>query len=360
MDPELKRELSASKMRLRSKSPYFSVLTSYLKPIQVAEDSSITTAATDGLRLFVAKQFWMKLRPTERDFVLVHEVLHAALNHCSRRGARDPIRWNVAADYVVNLIAKDAKFDLLQRSDGKFDILLDEKYRKMSTEEVYAILPKEISLANCLRDVLQGEAGDLAGAEKTWRVAKAQAKAAVKTFGSDPLGDVLSIELEKSTVDWRQILWRDLSVDDVDFANWDRRLVGDELFVEALEPVETPSKVALFVDTSGSTMGVLGKFCGEGLAIFRMCGGKGVDLWYSDCELHGPFGMEELARPRGGGGTSFVPAFEEAEKRRYRRVVYLTDLDGQYPAVAPKCEVTWVVPPGCREDVPFGKVVKIL
>jgi predicted metal-dependent peptidase len=136
--------------------------------------------------------------------------------------------------------------------------------------------------------------------------------------------------------------------------------VADELFVEALEPVEAPSLVAVCCDTSGSTASVLGKFCGELEAIGRMCGGRGVDLYWADAELIGPLGIEEAGKPRGGGGTSFVPFFEEAEKRKYRRVVYLTDLDGLYPATAPKCEVTWAVPPGCRENIPFGKVVKIL
>ena len=35
-------------------------------------------------------------------FVLAHEMLHAALRHGDRVGARDPYLWNVAADYVIN------------------------------------------------------------------------------------------------------------------------------------------------------------------------------------------------------------------------------------------------------------------
>ncbi|CAM5564230.1 Chaperone protein DnaK [Streptomyces hirsutus] len=35
-------------------------------------------------------------------FVLAHEMLHAALRHGDRRGGRDPYRFNVACDYVIN------------------------------------------------------------------------------------------------------------------------------------------------------------------------------------------------------------------------------------------------------------------
>ena len=42
------------------------------------------------------------LSETEWRFVLAHEMLHAALRHGDRVGARDPYLWNVAADYVIN------------------------------------------------------------------------------------------------------------------------------------------------------------------------------------------------------------------------------------------------------------------
>ena len=43
-----------------------------------------------------------RLTDEEWRFVLAHEMLHAALRHGDRGGARDPYLFNVAADYVIN------------------------------------------------------------------------------------------------------------------------------------------------------------------------------------------------------------------------------------------------------------------
>lgn len=356
MDSDVKRELSASKMRLRTQSPYFNVLVSYLKPVQVADDDPrFDTAAVDGLRLYINRRFWLGLGPSVRDFVLVHEVLHCALGHCSksRVGMRNHVRWNIAADYVVNLIAKKAGFKVPSW------VFIDEKYDKMTVEEVYELLPEGIEMGKNPRDVYAGSGPDVEK-DSLWRSAKAQAKTASKMFASDPLGDYLSITLEQSTVDWRRVLWRELTEFDADFKEWDSRLLSDEVFVEDLEPhVFAFATAAICVDTSGSTFAVLGKFCGEVKAVAELYHNK-VDLYFADAALLGPFGIEEIEKPRGGGGTSFIPFFEEATKRKYKRVIYLTDLEGSFPKDEPDMKVTWVVPPGTSIEPPFGSVVKIL
>ena len=107
-------------------------------------------------------------------------------------------------------------------------------------------------------------------------------------------------------------------------------------------------------------MSVLGKFCGEVQQIASLYGSENLTLYFADCELIGPLPVSEISTPRGGGGTSFVPFFEEVEKRRIKTAVYLTDLDGSFPEKPPNCDVVWVLPPGVREKAPFGRFVKIL
>ncbi len=85
--------------------------------------------------------------------------------------------------------------------------------------------------------------------------------------------------------------------------------------------------------------------------------------WMDDVAWTGPekIPLDEIDQPMGGGGTSFVPAFEEAAEKQFKRIVYLTDLEGTFPKEAPDdCRVLWVVPPGAKTDVPFGEVVRIL
>ena len=61
----------------------------------------------------------------------------------------------------------------------------------------------------------------------------------------------------------------------------------------------------------------------------------------------------------GGGGTSFVPAFEWVvdSGRRPDLLIYLTDALGEYPAARPQYPVLWVVKGGGVDLPPWGLVV---
>ncbi|MFE9428640.1 hypothetical protein ACFYNO_37495 [Kitasatospora sp. NPDC006697] len=65
-------------------------------------------------------------------FILGHEMLHAALRHGERCGARDPFLFNVAADYVINgwLLAMGVG----EMPEG---LLHDPRLADLSAEEVY-------------------------------------------------------------------------------------------------------------------------------------------------------------------------------------------------------------------------------
>ncbi|MEV6106675.1 hypothetical protein AB0M28_18435 [Streptomyces sp. NPDC051940] len=65
-------------------------------------------------------------------FILAHEMLHAALRHGDRCGARDPYLFNVAADYVINGW-------LLEMNVGDMPqgLLHDPALAGLSAEEVY-------------------------------------------------------------------------------------------------------------------------------------------------------------------------------------------------------------------------------
>jgi len=63
--------------------------------------------------------------------VQAHENEHDARRHHTRRGGRDPIKWNVATDYAINVDLVDAGFKLPKGA------LIDVKYRGMSAEDIY-------------------------------------------------------------------------------------------------------------------------------------------------------------------------------------------------------------------------------
>ncbi|MDH6578397.1 hypothetical protein [Kitasatospora sp. MAP5-34] len=65
-------------------------------------------------------------------FILAHEMLHAALRHGDRCGARDPYLFNVAADYVIN--GWLLEMGVGEMPDG---LLHDPALKGLSAEEVY-------------------------------------------------------------------------------------------------------------------------------------------------------------------------------------------------------------------------------
>lgn len=140
MGKEIEEKITRAKTALVLDHPLFGHLILRLKAI---ESYNFPTMATDGIRLeynpeFVAKITKDGIAPLVG--VLAHEAWHCACGHYSkiREGHRDHFVWNIAQDYVVNLVVTDSKLKLPE------GCLLDEKYRNMSAEAVYDELCKEL------------------------------------------------------------------------------------------------------------------------------------------------------------------------------------------------------------------------
>lgn len=349
MTDEVKRSLSMARLRFNSRSPFFSVLLSNLKVIQVDDNDAIQTMATDGSSLFINGRFWLGLTVEERDFGLAHELLHIAFNHMGRLNGRHPEKWNCAGDYAINLDLQQAGFAMVK------GVLFDFKYHGMTADEIYALLPPVMKGCGC-GGILPGEPAH--GEAERWKGVLDRAIQAERMYGDGSILNILKFGEFAPIVDWRTALW-DVMGNDVDFDGFDRRLIHEEIYTETLIDVaEAKGMCAICIDTSGSVMDVLGQFVAEVKEIVDLYQIK-PPLYYADAEVIGPLEIEEIERPRGGGGTSFVPFFEEVESRGYQRVVYFSDLDGEYPR-STEAEVLWVVPAGVTRVPPFGRVVKIL
>ena len=67
---------------------------------------------------------------------LAHEMLHLALGHHVRRKGRDRKLWNMACDYAVNLLLKDAGFSLPK------NYLYNESLANLSADAIFNLLPQ--------------------------------------------------------------------------------------------------------------------------------------------------------------------------------------------------------------------------
>lgn len=123
--------IQIARARLTITQPFFGTL---LCTLPMEEDYSIPTAATNMKKIIYNPDFIATLTQKQVEFVLVHEVMHVALLHGIRLHDRDARLWNFAADYCINWLAKELGFTLI---DG---VLIDEKYKEMSSEQVYDLL----------------------------------------------------------------------------------------------------------------------------------------------------------------------------------------------------------------------------
>lgn len=124
--------------------------------LHILEDSTISTACTNGKYIKINPTFFGSLSLKERVFLLAHEAWHVCFNHMSRLEDRCPDKWNQAADHVINLMLIDAGYTFIKCG------LADSQYAGMSTEEVYDLLPKNDGKPNPMGNDIEPATGDAA------------------------------------------------------------------------------------------------------------------------------------------------------------------------------------------------------
>jgi predicted metal-dependent peptidase len=97
---EIIKRLQNARLSLLSKQPFYALLLIHMK---FSLDITCETAYTDGNRIAFNPDFMDKLSDKELEFVLMHEVLHAALGHPFRRQSDYNLEcYDIACDIVVN------------------------------------------------------------------------------------------------------------------------------------------------------------------------------------------------------------------------------------------------------------------
>lgn len=407
MTQELEKIISVTRLRLQGKSPFFATLSLFT---HFKFTDNIPTAATDGKDVYLNPDFFLPLSPQQKEGLILHELLHAALLHPLRSRTRHQKLWNIAADMVVNLMIKNEKhFDLPDKGvfppENWQQLGLKQKpeWEKLSVEEIYELLlkaPKDVQdslklpekyldllpngiivnngnnapQSSNLKDKISSiSLHDETELRHHWQNAMQQAIAVARHSkqGNFPAGIERQIgEISESQLDWRSYLWRYLVQTPNDFQGFDRRFVGRGLYLESL--VGESVQVYVAIDTSGSIDNQEMKmFLGEVIGILNAYPHLKCSLYYADADIYGPYDInkhDEIPTPQGGGGTSFIPFFEAVEKERDFNsegegvCVYLTDGYGDFPENPPSLPTLWVVPPGGLDlkQFPFGEAVRLL
>ncbi len=112
-----------------------------------------------------------RLQHDELVFVFAHELLHAGLNHASRRRGRDAELWNVACDFIIN----DWLIQMQVGTPPELGLLYDPQFSMMSAEEIYDALAQNMRQSRKLITLRGRAGGDILTEENESRFTDAEA-----------------------------------------------------------------------------------------------------------------------------------------------------------------------------------------
>jgi predicted metal-dependent peptidase len=411
--------LTRARVQLLLTHPFFASLCMRLD-LRVA---GIPTMATNGKTIYYNAAFVESLTPAELQGVLAHEVMHCALAHHCRRGARDLQIWNEAADLAINPIILNSGLTL------PADALVDHQYQGLSAEEIYARLSDKKSggegesgssgtqgaasgadqssappqspaddgsqqegqssdpgtKPGSVAQARPGGFGEVLDAtddmenpaseaelhrqENQWKIAAEQAMKMAKACGSGSADIERLLEEERqSKQNWRAILRDFISATTPCDYTWsppNRRHISAGLYLPSIRR-EGIGPVVIGVDTSGSVgRRELEEFASEISAIADQAQPEIIHVVYCDEAVTSTqeFQPSEpiTLEPRGGAGTSFCPVFQWVQQNNIDPacLIYLTDLACHD---YPESEPRYPVlwATNSRRTAPFGETIRIL
>jgi predicted metal-dependent peptidase len=365
-----------------------------LMHMKFALDSTIDTASTDGKKIYFNPEFLNELTDKELDFVMMHEVLHVALRHCTRGNLLKDDQFNIACDIVVNsniLKSKDMKKSsiTLKKYGESMHLAPDGKEGyEYTAEQVYEQLFKKakkskknqfgggMSAPNGNGSAQNGDGKSQNGSGKgngdfddhsrwkrngdddmgellsdLWVKRLSDAAEVVKILDADqsrgmtPLcAQRLLDQLKKPQTDWRTILNNFVKEEicDYSFSPPDRRYDGDFFLPDFNEKDEKVKNILFMMDTSGSISDDMMTVAFSEIkgAIDQFNGALEGKLGFFDAAIYEPVDFASVddllkIRPVGGGGTDFGIIFKYVEEKMQDEppasIVILTDGYAPFP-----------------------------
>ena len=387
------KRLVDARVRVLTRYPFYGSL---LMRMQVGM-SKCGTAYTDMVRVVFDPEFVDRITEDQLEFVYCHEVLHAALNHCTRGKGLNNYVYNIACDIVVNS-------NILQSMGKSFFVVDGQKVMHKapdntegylhSAEEVYAMLMDkygdliknfEDMLEKILKDFGKGfdqhdewksiPADSILADEWTAKVIKLASR--ISPYNLPHGVRQLAADYNReSQLDWKSVLREFVKAIsetfDYSFVPPDRRFASADYILPSFssEDVNTVENLWFVLDVSGSiTKEVLSEALGEIRGVTNQFDNIKSRLSFFDDDVTEPVEFDDFEpikelTPMGGGGTSFYSIFEYLRDHMSDRlpaaVIILTDGFAEYPpqSMALDVPVLWLIYDN-EEDAPWGDSIHI-
>ena len=336
-----------ARIGLLLRHPFFGNMATRLRI--VAADEWLGTAAVDGRNLYYNTQFFNAMNNKEIEFVVAHEILHMVFDHMGRRDDRDPMIYNISADYIVN---NTLVRDRIGTIPSIVQCYQDFKYEDWTSEAVYDDLFEEAKkngeeylkqLGEMLDEHLDmdGDDGDGdAGEEKDSNgqgVSKSKPKfsndeikkikdeikeatinaAQSAGAGNTPAGVQRIIkQLTEPKMNWRELLQQQIQStikNDYSFSRPSRKGWQTGAILPGMNFDQTID-ICIAIDMSGSIGNAQAEdFLGEVKGIMDEYKDYNIKIWCFDTEVYGEddFTAEDGREIteyeiKGGGGTDFM------------------------------------------------------
>lgn len=376
-NPDILKKLTRARAAMLIDQPFFGSLALRLRlrvmPLEMAalfvNQGLVPTLAVDGVNVWYSERYIENLPDPLVVSAIAHEVGHCVFDHTTRRQHRDPRLWNMAGDYVINDMLKDAGMEL------KEGWLYEPAFKGLTTDRIYEILKQQgggggggdKGGGDPQDQVLDGEAGDASEMENDWKVATLQSAAAAQREGKLPASLKRFIdEMVEPKNDWRERLRRFITERSREHFNWlrpNRRFLPYELYLPSRFS-ETMNCLVVVTDDSGSiTQDILNVFASETIAARDAARPLKTIVISCDARVNhvAEFDPDDEVKieNHGGGGTDFRPPFKWLEARGIRPscLIYLTDMYGSFPTAAPEYPVLWCATTDVK--APWGETIRI-
>ena len=298
-------------------------------------DETIPTACTDGKCIKFNPDFWASLSKPERIFLVLHEVMHVALNHVTRRGHREPRRFNAACDYAIN-------YDLVEEGEDKYD-----------DEDI--VFSNDPALKSQIDDMLIR--------------AGASAKLTDQAVGCIPSSAARRLDkLLNPLLPW-QVIFQDMmrshSEDDYSMEFPDEEYLPN-MYVPTLYS-ESMGEINIYCDVSGSvSQKDLDVTLVEVNALKNVLKPKKITLVSFDMIIHLEKEYDTYSHididgidMNGGGGTSVSEVYEHIRKNKPQIAVVITD--GYYTEIELKTstDVIYLIMDNAKFKTDNGRVIHV-
>lgn len=368
--------LAKAKIAIMTKSAFFS---SVMLSLPLIETEEVPTLATDGECILYNKAFLEELDTKYWASALLHEVIHAALEHSMRRGTRDAQLWNVAADYWDNYTLIQMGFPVhtawlrndALAADKSVELIYKELMQQGAEQRNKAMEQARNSpMAGDVQPPPTGAEGEDRTAEIKEKMQRIMARAAREAKAAKEFGK-LPAELQRMINDtiapklsWKEVLRNFISERMRDGTTWSKRNRRyAEFYLPAHESLGV-SNVLIAIDTSGSINNKqLSEFMREVNAIREDVKPRTTTVVSCDTRIHNPqvfSAYEEINyKPVGGGGTAFNPVWKYAADliEQPKIIIYFTDGYGSF-GEQPEQPVLWIM--YSQLTAPFGETVRFI